>query len=104
MKPFIWLLCFVAPFGTSATAQTLVLGNPSGATTQTSLPNNHLVFHDGFILSYNRSRGTANWVSWHLSGSDIGDIDRTEAFAEDLALPPSWRVVHADYTNSGFHR
>jgi len=104
MKRFVWLLCIIALFAISTPAQTLVLGNPSDAESDQSSSNNFLVFHNGFILSYNRSRGAANWVSWHLSGSDIGDIDRTEAFAEDPLLPASWRIVHADYTNSGFHR
>lgn len=80
------------------------LGNPSRAVTDTSQPDNYLVTHDGYALSYNRSRGAANWVSWHLERSDIGDAERTNAFAPDTILPGDWWIKPADYTGSGFDR
>lgn len=85
-------------------AQTLVLGNPSGAKTDVNRPDNYLVVHTGFILSYNRSRGAANWVAWHLSATDLGDVERASGFRQDTALPVAWRVKNDDYTNSGFDR
>ncbi len=71
---------------------------------RTPAPDDYPVQHTGFVLSYNRSRGAANWVTWHLSASDIGPIKRRDPFAPDEKLPPSWRVSHSDYTNSGYDR
>lgn len=83
----------------------LVLGNPSGATADTSSePNNFLLVHNSFILSYNRERGAANWVTWHLSAADIGDVDRSNAFAPDTALPKDFWIKPSDYVGSGYDR
>ncbi len=40
----------------------LSLGNPSNAATD---PDNYLLEKPQYTLSYNCSRGTANWISWH---------------------------------------
>lgn len=104
MKKLLYcLILTTAIFVVPATAQiTPVLGNPSNAGTTDE--NNFLVNHTGYILSYNRSRGAANWVMWHLSRSDIGTVDRTNAFAPDTLLPAAWRIRPADYAGSGFDR
>ena len=88
----------------SVTAQVLVLGNPSNAVSRTDQPDNYLIVHSEFIVSYNRSRGAANWVTWHLSASDLGPVDRTNSFRADTKLPRSWRIKKADYNGSGLHR
>lgn len=103
MRASLRVLCFLL-FVSTVQAQTIVLGNPSNAVANLAQPDNYLVFHTGYILSYNRSRGAANWVTWHLSGSDIGDIDRTEAFAADESLPADSRIGRNDYVGSGYHR
>ncbi len=82
----------------------LVLGNPSKATSDTGNSDNYLLAHSGYVLSYNKSRGAANWVSWHLSKSDIGTTDRTDAFAPDTTLPTGWQIRPTDYRNSGYDR
>ena len=82
----------------------LVLGNPSKATSSVSKTTNFLVIHNGFILSYNKRRGAPNWVAWHLSASDLGPIDRTNAFREDPDLPEMWQIKDEDYDGSGFDR
>lgn len=82
----------------------LTFGNPSNATTDTSNENNFLLRHNTFVLSYNRSRGAANWVAWHLDRSDRGDSGRSNAFAADELLPAPWRVLSTDYKSSGFDR
>lgn len=97
----VWLFSFTVSAQTSVQ---LVLGNPSDAVTDTNQPNNFLLVHTGFILSYNRARGAPNWVAWHVSESDIGNVDRTDAFAADTALPADWRIKPTDYSNSGFDR
>ncbi len=81
----------------------LTLGNPSGA--GTADPDNYLLRKPQFALSYNCSKGTANWVSWHLSKAWKGAASRGNDFRPDNALPSNcYRVVPADYTNTGFDR
>lgn len=89
---------------TAAVNDNLTLGNPSAAKTDLNQPDNYLVVHNGYSLSYNKSRGAANWVAWHLEKSDIGDVDRTNAFAPDTTLPREWWIVPADYSISGYDR
>ncbi|AFK04828.1 DNA/RNA non-specific endonuclease [Emticicia oligotrophica DSM 17448] len=81
----------------------LAMGNPSNADSKDD--NNYLMIKKGYTLSYNRSKGTANWVSWHLSTAWKGNTERTNNFRADNELPSSWyRVQTGDYTNSGFDR
>ncbi len=84
----------------------LLLGNPSGATAQLLDFSNYLIDHHYYALSYNRSRGTPNWVSWHLDRDHItGTVGRQDNFAAYLGIPEGWyAVAHADYTDSGFDR
>ncbi|MEI7584546.1 DNA/RNA non-specific endonuclease [Runella sp.] len=83
----------------------LALGNPSNAQTNLSSPDNYLIVKPQYALSYNRSKGHANWVSWELSKSWLGSIDRQNDFRPDETLPSSWhKVTPNEYTNSGFDR
>lgn len=80
----------------------LAMGNPSQAG---SAPDNYLLEKSQYALSYNRSRGTANWVSWQLNETWLGDAERQDDFRPDEALPEGWeRVRHGDYTGSGYDR
>ncbi len=82
----------------------LLMGNPSAAVAETRDPDNYLMRKPYFALSYNRTRGTPNWVSWCLQKSDIGNGDRVE-FYPDSSLPSAFkRIVPRDYTGSGFDR
>ena len=94
-----------APAGQRASANTnLALGNPSGATPDPANAGNYLIAREQYVLSYNRAGGIPNWVSWHLSVADLGQVERSE-FQPDTALPPGWyQVKPADYTNSGYDR
>jgi endonuclease G, mitochondrial len=82
----------------------LTMGNPSSAALDD--PDNYLMEKPDFAVSYNRGRGTANWVSWHLSDDwTAGVSGRTDTFRPDPALPRDWyRVLHTDYSGSGFDR
>ncbi len=83
----------------------LTMGNPTGATANPLTPDNYLMEKPEFTLSYNRDRGTPNWVSWHLSDEWVGTLTRVDTFRADPAVPADWyRVTHVDYTNSGFDR
>lgn len=83
----------------------LLLGNPSGATTDIANENNYLMYKPQYVLSYNRSRATANWVSWRLDSSWIGSAPRQDDFRPDDSLPSGWyRVADGDYSGSGYDR
>ena len=96
-----------APVTTVEEAQRtyLALGNPSNATNSTSNADNYLMVNTAYALSYNNSRGEANWVSWRISASDFGDAERQNDFRPDPGLPPNFtHITPADYTGSGFDR
>jgi endonuclease G len=83
----------------------LGMGNPSAATHSTSNPNNYLITKDMYTLSYNKSKATPNWVSWHLSTAWLGSAGRSSSFTASPYLPSGWpRVYQSTYTNSGFDR
>ena len=84
----------------------LAMGNPSGAVTDaTNSPNNYLMTKTQYTLSYNRSAGKPNWVSWHLSSAWLGSTPRQDNFAADATLPSGWfRASSSSYTGSGFDR
>lgn len=83
----------------------LALGNPSGAVASTAKPDNYLMVRSQYALSYNRARGCANWVAWHLNGSRLGLAQRQNNFKPDNALPAGWyQAKPDDYTGSGFDR
>jgi endonuclease G, mitochondrial len=82
----------------------LALGNPSGATPDEANPDNFLMVKDQYCLSYNNTSGGPNWVSWHLTASDIGNEARGD-FRPDDSLPEDFKMVtKGDYTGTKFDR
>ncbi len=83
----------------------VALGNPSNAESDLNSPTNYLIIKDEFVLSYNRDRGQANWVSWHLDNTWRGNTERQDDFRPDIDVPEAWyRVTQNDYRSSGFDR
>lgn len=83
----------------------LALGNPSNATTDTTELDNYLIKRPQYASSFNNSRGSANWVSWHLSAAWKGDAPRQTGFTSDPSLPAgSVKAFSSWYTNTGFDR
>jgi endonuclease G len=83
----------------------LTMGNPSGAEADLDTPNNYLMEKKEFALSYNRDKGTPNWVSWHLATEWTGGLTRVDTFRADPAVPPDWyRVQATDFLGTGFDR
>lgn len=82
----------------------LLFGNPSNAN-GVSL-DNFLLDQSYYVESYSSSRGTPNWVSWHLDASNItGASARLDNFAGFTGLPQSAFIVQSNsYSGSGFDR
>jgi len=86
-------------------SQHLLLGNPSDAIANPTHDGNYLIVGQDYALSYNASRGTANWVSWTLSRATLGSVKRQDDFRADDRLPDGWyRVEGNDYRGSGYDR
>lgn len=68
--------------------------------------DDYIIIRPQYVLSYNHTKGVANWVSWQLTKDWFGDAPRYEGdFITDTTLPANmYRVKHSDYTNSGFDR
>ena len=83
----------------------LLLGNPTNATHSSSNADNYLIDHTYYMESYNSRKGTPNWVSWHISATDLGTTDRIDDFRQDNNLPGGWfSVLPGNYKNSGFDK
>ncbi|HEY2323188.1 MAG TPA: DNA/RNA non-specific endonuclease [Thermoanaerobaculia bacterium] len=83
----------------------LTMGNPSNAIDDVNVPNNYLMMKPAYAESYNRGKGTPNWVSWHLDSSWYGSLARIDTFRADPKVPSDWyRVEETDFTSSGFDR
>jgi endonuclease G len=83
----------------------LKAGNPSKATTDVTNSDNYLLLKPQYVLSYSKSRNLANWASWELNKSWMGDAKRQNDFRPDASLPKGWyKVTTKDYTGSGFDR
>jgi len=83
----------------------LALGNPSNATQSIANADNYLMVNNSYALSYNNSRGSANWVAWRIAASDFGEAERQNDFRPDPNLPKNFtRITPTDYTGSGYDR
>jgi len=100
------LTCWIIPLsGFSQENVNLAMGNPSGATSDTIKKDNYLMVKPQYSLSYNNTKHTPNWVSWHVGSSDLGIISRQSNFQPDATLPANWyKVTPQDYSNSGFDK
>ena len=64
-----------------------------------------LLDRGAYVMSYNPSRGVANWVAWELDAHWMGSVKRKDQFRPDEGLPPAlYRVTPKDYARSGFDR
>ena len=76
-------------------------GEPSDA----DASDDHILRYTQFTSSFNRNRGTPNWVAYNIDASHFGAEDRCDCFTFDTALPADFpRYTTADYTGAGtFH-
>ena len=63
-----------------------------------------IINRTGYTLSYNQYYKNPNWVAWELTREETkGETERYDRFMPDPDLPEP-RVVHKDYTKSGYDR
>jgi DNA/RNA endonuclease G (NUC1) len=79
------------------------LGNPSGATADSSNKKNFLIKREEYAESYNNETEEPNWVSWNLTKDDTGHSGRSKDFFMDSSLPSGFVQVTTE-TFSGYDR
>lgn len=80
-------------------------GNPSNAAADERNRDNFLIIGEGSVISYNDSRGTANWVAWRTTRGDLGPSIPRPDFRPDPRLPAGFRRIgYSDYSGSGYDR
>lgn len=63
-----------------------------------------VLYRTGYTVSYNEYYKNPNWVAWELTREETkGETERYDKFMPDSDLPEP-RVVHKDYTKSGYDR
>lgn len=73
-----------------------------GDPTDADASDDFIVRHPEYTSSYNRNRGTPNWVAYDLDASHFGPEDRCDCFTFDPDLPAAFpRYTTADYTGAG---
>jgi len=92
--------------GTALDNDNLLLGNPSGATSDPSNVTNYLLTHPQFTTGYNAQRGIPVWTSWHVGRTDLTKAaPRQDDFRPDPALPRQfYQVTPKSYAGSGFDK
>ena len=80
-------------------------GNPSNANADERNRENFLIIGEGSVISYNDTRGTANWVAWRTTRQDLGPSIPRPDFRPDPRLPAGFRRIgYYDYSGSGYDR
>lgn len=80
-------------------------GNPSNARPDEADRDNFLIIGDGSVISYNSTRGTANWISWRTVRADLSTKLIRPEFRHDPRLPSGFRRIgYYDYSGSGYDR
>ena len=83
----------------------LQLGNPSGASADSTNHSHYLIQRTVESLDFSDSLGEPNWASWDLTSTDMGSAGRSSTFYTDTTLPSGfYEVTTNDYTNSGYDR
>ena len=97
------LILFLIGCSTTVTQNIhLKYGNPSKANGDR---DNYLIEKPEYALSYNCQAGIANWVSWQLDRSWLGEVERSNDFRPYLDLPDNCYAVRPnDYRGSGYDR
>jgi len=92
--------------GVATDNDNLLLGNPSGATSDPTNTTNYLLTRPQFTTGYNAQRGIPIWTSWHVGRTDITkNFPRQNDFRADPGLPRQfYQVTPQSYAGSGFDK
>jgi endonuclease G len=84
----------------------ILFGNPSNAQPAVVMADNYLIDQSYYTESYSSTRGTPNWVSWHLDATNITNAaPRVDNFAGFIGLPNTFYQVESNsFSGSGFDR
>jgi len=78
------------------------LGNPTGAAVDPGNHTNFLILRAVETIGYSDVQGQPIWASWDLTAADVGSSGRTDAWAVDTSLPPSFnRIPTSTYGSVG---
>jgi DNA/RNA endonuclease G (NUC1) len=96
---------YALPLARATRSTTARYGNNTefGVPADADASDDFIVRRPEYTTSYNRNRGTPNWVSYDLDASQFGvGVRRCDCFTFDPALPDSFpRLTTADYTGAG---
>ncbi|HXT15629.1 MAG TPA: DNA/RNA non-specific endonuclease [Gemmatimonadaceae bacterium] len=93
--------------GTAASPSIYAKNDEFGDPTPASAgnPNDFLIQRSQYVLSYNTSHGTPNWVSYELDHRQRpGSVDRCNCFTAEPLLPANKQIFTTDYTGGGYDR
>lgn len=94
-----------APGPATDPGDNLLLGNPSGATSDPANATNYLLVRPQFTSGYNATRGIPVWTSWHVGRGDLGQSPRQNDFRPDPGLPRQfYQVSPQSYAGTGFDK
>jgi endonuclease G len=80
------------------------LGVPINTSKNNRPANNCLMANKTYFLSYNNSRGAANWVFWHLDEDNLGTNPRTDDFRRDFRIKEKYQISNSSYEKTGYDR
>ena len=71
-----------------------------------SAPDRIVICHTGQVVSFNPERNVSDWVAYRLRREDLLNpaVERKDNFRPDPQVPEQHRVVHSDYTRTGYDR
>jgi DNA/RNA endonuclease G (NUC1) len=96
---------FSLPMAIATASTTANYGNNTefGDPTDADPSDDFIIRRPQYTTSYNKNRGTPNWVAYDLDASQFGsNVDRCDCFTFDPALPASFtHYTTADYTGAG---
>ena len=82
----------------------MALGNPSGATVDSSNHTHYLIQRLQYAMDYNDTNHQANWVSWSYTSGDTGSTARQDSFRTDTSLPSGFLRIGSATFDTGYDR
>ena len=69
-------------------------------------PDRVVICHTSQVVAFSPKRNVSDWVAYRLRREDLLNptVERKDNFRPDPQAPEPHRVVHADYTHTGYDR